>query len=51
MQTFDSLDLLALLWLGLMFAALGAVTVAMLVFQPRRRPMGVVRRRRWWLFQ
>lgn len=48
MVTYDSLDLLALVWLALMFVGFGLIAIGMHLCQPRRRPMATVRRRSWW---
>ena len=49
MQTFDDLDVLAIMWLVAMFAGLGCITLGLWLFRTRKRPMAVYRRRRWWL--
>jgi len=49
MQTFDDLDVLAIMWLVMFFAGFGSITVGMWLFRTRKQPMAVYRRRRWWL--
>jgi hypothetical protein len=49
MQTFDDLDVLAIMWLVSMFAGLGSIAFGLWMLRTRKPPMAVYRRRRWWL--
>jgi len=51
MQTFDDLDVLAIMWLLLCFVSIATAAICVWLFRTRKPPMAVYRRRRWWLFQ
>jgi hypothetical protein len=49
MQTYDDLDVLALLWMLMCFLSMVIAIIAVWLFRTRKQPMAVYRRRRWWL--